>query len=149
MFITEFLIKLIIEFTIKYLTQVPATLYKCYILIKTTGTTKKRKQTRQIGAPQQRDHYRELWASSDDLHLQGGPTVQQATWLQDMLQVEVIYRQVHSLRQGQISSRSESERCTNVNSNHGYCWNVTAEIGDLIGGFHKYNVVQQGGAWHR
>ena len=66
-----------------------------------------------------------------------------------MLQVGVIYRQVHSLVKGQISSRSESEGCTNVNSNHGYCWNWTAEIGDSIGGYHKYNVVQQGGVWHR
>ena len=65
-----------------------------------------------------------------------------------MLQVGVIYRQVHSLVQGQISSWSESEGCTNVNSNHGYCWNGTAEIGDSIGGYDKYNVVQQGGVWH-
>ena len=72
-----------------------------------------------------------------------------ATGLQDMLQVEVIYRQVHSLVNGQISSRSESEGCTNVNSNHGYCWNGTAEIVDSIGGYHKYNVVQQRGVWHR
>ena len=69
--------------------------------------------------------------------------------MQDMLQVEVIYRQVHSLVKVKISSRSESERCTNVNSNHGYCWNGTAEIGDLISGYNKYNVVQQGGFWHR
>ena len=65
------------------------------------------------------------------------------------MQVEVIYRHVHSLVQGRISSRSESEGCTNVDSNHGYCWNVTAENGDSIGGYHKYNVAQQGGVWHR
>ena len=65
-----------------------------------------------------------------------------------MLQVGVIYRQDHSLVQGQISSRSESEGCTNVNSNHGYCWNGTAKIDDSIGGYHKYNDVQQGGVWH-
>ena len=70
----------------------------------------------------------------------GVKEVQQATGLQDILQVEVICRQVRSLIQGQISSPSEQERCTNVNSNHGYCWNGTAEIGDSIGGYHKYNV---------
>ena len=79
----------------------------------------------------------------------GGKEVQQATGLQDILQVEVIYREVHSLVQGQISGRSESERCTNVNSNHWFCWNRTAEIGDSISGYYKYNVVQQGGIWHR
>ena len=69
--------------------------------------------------------------------------------LQDMLQVEVIYGQVHSLVKGQISRRSESEGCTNVNLNHGYCWNGTAEIGDSISCYNKCNVVQQGGVWHR
>ena len=83
------------------------------------------------------------------LETRGSKEGKRATGLQEMLQVEVIYKQVHSLVQSQISSRSESEGCTNVNSNHGYCWNGTAEIGDSIGGYHKYNVVQQGGVWHR
>ena len=73
---------------------------------------------------------------------------QQATGLQVILQVEVIYRQVHSLVKGEISSRSELERCTNVNSNHGHCLNGTAEIGDSIGDYNKCSVVQQGGVWH-
>ena len=65
-----------------------------------------------------------------------------------MLQVEIIYRQVHSLVKGEINSRSESRGCTNINSNHGYFWNGTGEIGDSITGYNKCNVVQQGGVWH-
>ena len=66
-----------------------------------------------------------------------------------MLQEGVIYRHVHSLVQSQISSHSESEVCRNVNSNHGYCWNGTVEIGDSISCYNRCNVVQQGGVWHR
>ena len=82
------------------------------------------------------------------LKTSGRKEFQQATGLQDMLQIEVIYGQVHSLVNGEISSRIESEGCTNVNSKQGYCWNEAAEIGDTIGSNNRCNVVQQGGVCH-
>ena len=51
-----------------------------------------------------------------------------------MLQEGVIYRQVQSLVQSQISSRSESEVCTNVNSNHGVTHSNSNSRNDVIGG---------------
>ena len=53
------------------------------------------------------------------LETSGRKEFQQATGLQDMLQIEVIYRQVHSLVKGEISSQIESEGCTNVNQTKG------------------------------